>query len=77
MVRDRNDGHAFLFQAFIDFSWFVVGLPAKEIQTGSGKHPRCDGVDMEVAAHGTIVGIQYEQAVKRLRNLGKCAHGTH
>jgi hypothetical protein len=31
---------------------------------------------MEVAAHELIVTEGYEQAVKRLRKIGKCAHGT-
>jgi len=77
VVGDRNDEHALLFQPVIDLNWFIVGLPANQVESGGSKHPGCDGVDMEIAAHGPIVDFQYEQAVKRRRNLGECAHGTY
>jgi hypothetical protein len=34
-------------------------------------------MNMEIAAHEVIFGLEYEQPVKRWQNLGKCADGTY
>ena len=69
MVGDGNDRHAQLFEAFIDLSGVVVGFAANAVQNRGTAHPGGDRVNMQVAAHGSMISQRYEQAVKRLRIL--------
>jgi hypothetical protein len=55
----------------------VVRLAADLAKNGSVAHARCNRVNVEIAAHGTIVSLGYEQAMKRSLIVGECAHETH
>src|SRR5208282_5183104 len=55
MIRESHDGHPKLLQPAVDVRWLVVRLAADPVQDGSVTHARCDRVNVEVAAHETIV----------------------
>src|SRR5712692_898755 len=77
MFRDRNDGHSHPLQPVVDLVGLAVGLPANAGYPRSTKHSGSDRVNVKVAAHGSMVGFEYEQPVKALQNLNECAHGTY
>jgi hypothetical protein len=60
----------------VHFRGVVIGLAANPVQNGSVAHAREFGVNVEVAAHETIVKGQYEQSVKRQLNVDECVLGT-
>jgi hypothetical protein len=49
----------------------VVRLAADVCQTRGTAHPRAGGMHMKVAAHVKILGIGYEQTIKRGRNMNE------
>ena len=77
MVGYGDCGHAEALAAGIDGFGVVVRLMAEVADEGRIHHPRSFCVDVKVASHAEIMADGYEQSVKRLRNVGKCAHGTY
>ena len=77
MVGDGDGGHAEAFAAVVDGFGVVIGLAAKVADECCVAHPRSFGVDVKVASHVRIVAWGYEQAMKRLRNVGECVYVTY
>src|ERR1700756_3368579 len=76
MICNGNSSHAPLLEEFVHFKRLVVALLTQVLEPWSVEHSRSCRVEMEIAAHGVIVGFEYEQPVKREQNLRKCALGT-
>src|SRR6202140_4180221 len=70
------NGHAEVLEPLIDFRRVVVRLPADPAQDRSVEHSRSNRVNVEVASHAIILGLGYEQSMKRPRILDECVPGT-
>jgi glutamate 5-kinase len=55
----------------VDVLWLVVGFAANACETWGIAHPGTGGMHMKVAAHVKILGIGYEQTIKRGRNVSE------
>jgi hypothetical protein len=66
-----------VLEEVVHFKGLVVALLTQVLEPWSVEHSRSLRVKMEVAAHGVIVGFEYEQPVKRWRILRKCPLGTY
>jgi hypothetical protein len=77
MIRESEGCHASLFQKVVDFYGLAIALLTQVLEPWSVEHSRSFRVKMEIATHGIIVGVEYEQPVKREQNLRECAHGTY
>ena len=77
MVGECHDRHPKPLEPGVNFLGLVVRLAADLAKNGSVAHARCNRVNVEIAAHGTIVSLGYEQAMKRSLIVGECAHETH
>jgi hypothetical protein len=77
MVRNGDGRHASPLQKVVNFEGLAIALLTQVLEPGKVEHSGSLGVNMEVAAHEVILGVEYEQPVKKWQNLGKCADGTY
>ena len=77
MVGDGDSRHTPMFQDVVDFKGLAIALLTEVFQPWSVEHSRSFRVNMKVASHEAILGLEYEQPMKREQNLRKCAYGTY
>ncbi|PYU15361.1 MAG: hypothetical protein DMG37_05185 [Acidobacteria bacterium] len=77
MVGDGDSRHTPMFQDVVDFKGLAIALLTEVFQPWSVAHSRSFRVNMKVASHEAILGLEYEQPMKREQNLRKCAYGTY
>jgi hypothetical protein len=77
MVRKGESRHASLLQKVVNFEGLAIALLTQVLEPGEVEHSGSLRMHMEVAAHGSIVGLEYEQPMKKGQNLRECAHGTY
>src|SRR5271167_972624 len=77
MIGQGDDGHATLLTAVIDCGGLVVRLLAEPGKTRGVAHPGSGGVQMKIAAHGSMLDAGYEQSMKSAKNKHESWPGTH